>query len=138
MMKYTIRFKQILGTALIFAMMVITTVPIHADIKTISTDRGMMEAFQGGGYLEISGHKYVDYVSTMLNGNTTRLYMTATTLEHLTGKTVYTVGRFGGEGRSQIRSDYYMLGYRNITLTTFTTHEAISTNAHSVMITRNH
>lgn len=137
-MKYTIRFKQVLGTALIFAMMIITTLPIHADIKTISTDRGIMEAFQGGGYLASSKHKFVDYTSRMLNGKTTRLYMTAKTLEYLTGKTVYTVERIGGEGRSQIRNDYYMLGYHNITLTTFTTHEAIWTNAHSVMITRNH
>lgn len=122
--------------ALTWAMILVLMNPVHAETKSINTDRGKMEAFIGGGYLSSTGQKYVDYTSRMTNGSKTRLYLKSSTYEYRSGKSVHSVPRFGGPDRNYIQDYFYLKGYSGTGLTTYSTHEAIYTNAHSIVLVR--
>lgn len=127
--------KKSILSLFIFALLFSLSSPIQADTSLITTDRGIMRAFVGGGYLPQTQEKLVEYTSTMTNGVTTRLYLKSTTVGNLSGNTIHSVPRFGGSGRSTIHDYFYLKGYASTVLVTFTTHEAIWTNAHSTMLT---
>lgn len=117
------------------ALVATTIIPAHAVTKTISTDRGNMEAWADGGYLSATQEKTMEYGSEMKSGKSLRLYLKSTTVKYSTGTTVKTVNRWGGAGRTQINDYFYLKGYSSTKLRTYTTHEAIYTNARTAQLT---
>lgn len=129
------KFRKLLkGGFIALALLITTTVPVCAASKTISTDRGNMEAWSTGFYLSATKEKGMEFGSEMKSGKTTRLYLKANTVNYSTGSTAHTVKRWGGSGRTQINDYFYLKGYSSTKLKTYTTHEAIYTNAHTVQL----
>lgn len=112
----------------------IVAIPAYAASKSISTDRGTMEATATGYYLSPTKEKCLEYMSFMKSGLTTRLYLKSSTVEYLTGNSVKKVARFGGSGRTEINDYFYLKNYATKKLKSYTTHEAIYTNAHTVQL----
>ena len=129
MKKIKLPVVTILTLMFIFTMI---SVPAHAVSKSISTDRGTMEATSTGYYLSQTAEKCLEYMSIMKSGQTTRLYLTSSTVKYATGDSVKRVPRWGGAGRKEINDYFYLKNYSNTTLKSYTTHEAIYTNAHTV------
>lgn len=93
-----------------------------------------MEAWASGFYLSPTKEKGMEYGSQMKSGKTTRLYLKSKTVKYSTGSTVKSVPRWGGSGRTEINDYFYLKGYSSTKLKTYTTHEAIYTNAHTVQL----
>ena len=68
---------NIKGGFVALALLVATTAPVHAASKTISTDRGTMEAWASGFYLAPTQEKGMEFGSEVKSGKTTRLYLKA-------------------------------------------------------------
>ena len=114
--------KLLKGGFVALALLVATTAPVHAASKTISTDRGTMEAWSSGFYLAPTQEKGMEFGSEMKSGKTTRLYLKAKTVKYSTGSTVNTIDRWGGSGKTQIHDYFYLKGYSSTKLKTYTTH----------------
>lgn len=129
------KLKKVVGTGTLALLLVATmAMPSYAATKTIDTDRGEMKAFASGYYLSQTKEKAVDYSSTMLDGKTSKLYLTSLTVKYSTGATVHSVPRWGGYSQTSINDYFYLTGYENTTLKTYTTHEAIYTNAYTAYL----
>lgn len=124
--------KTLLGLVVAFLLSLSMTIPAYAAEKTILTDRGPMYSGCGGYSSPFENEKGFDYQSYMTNNKTTRLYLSSKTVNYLTGATVHKRSRYGGSGRTLIMDYFYLKGYRNIKLRTYTTHEAIYKNAYAV------
>lgn len=83
-----------------------------------------------------TSEKAMEYGSQMKNSNSQRLYLKSSTVEYLKGTKVSSVPRWGSDGRNQINDYFYLKGYSSTKLKTYTTHEAIYTNAYTAQLTQ--
>lgn len=138
-MKYYVKksrvFKMVIIMSCLFFFLVTPISAARSQERIISTDRGNMRAYATGFYFSSTGQKGVEYWSEMISKLPTRLYLKSTTVQYLTGDHVHTVPRWGWANKTFLNDYFYLNGYRNTELVTYTTHEAIYTNAHTVMLT---
>ncbi len=118
--------KKIIITLFTLCMCIgLFTNSVDAATSTAWTERGYMKATLIGTSLAGTNTKYAEWGTQMLSGQTSKLYLTGTTVGYYNGARYGTSPRNGGYYRT-IYYDYdYFDNCRYTTLKTYSTHEAV-------------